>query len=269
MSSHYMICILIISPSLQTATATHHSLPFHMHTTGHAWYPASADFPSSAYRDDAVRLQTDNSFYPTDQSSSARFFVPVTQDSAHVQPYDTCDRSRHYDALPYTSSTSSTCVSAGYPPTPSFYYSEYYHSTRRPDNTPAFEMGSYASNTDKFSFDDFEILHAGDILALESPLPPHSGKDQQRLTNESSDGQADVNVSCESVCTHSDSSCDEYIVTSLDDSTTSSGVNGVSFPAQNWTSPDVVYGALCAPPHYALGDVQTAACETMKYETGQ
>lgn len=207
---------------------------------------------------------TDNSFCPNPESSASRFFVPCTQDMSQAHEFN--DRMRHYEPQSYAAAMPSTCVASGYPATPAFYYAEYYQPSRRSDQMQSFEMCEQTPATDKFSFDDFEVMHAGDILALESPLTSNCNKNVVHANKWSGGQNYGADVSCESVCTHSDSSCDEYIVTSLDDSSTSSAVTGNSFPVENWTSPDAVFPvgvpAQCTPPTLYL---QTSL-QTGKYE---
>jgi hypothetical protein len=84
-----------------------------------------------------------------------------------------------------------------------------------------------------------------------------------------------ADISSESMCTHSDSSCDEYIVTSLDDSSTSSGAAApVTFcPTGHWNT-DMGMTANVMPrlPQNALLPHQTEAFGAeadVKMESGE
>lgn len=239
-SSHNMICTKIISP-LSSVFAPLCTQPVHRQLpcpTQLDWYSAQPNFHDpAAWRDDAGRLDSQpvaNSFYSHEESAASRFFVPVSQDLGQVTAYDRC---RHYDSLPYAHSTAS--FSASYSAPGGLYYAEYY-PTRRPDQLHSYEMPDATAGLEKFSFEDLEILHAGDILALESPLPPgHNTSTAPNKWPDVSHSMADI--SSESICTHSDSSCDEYIVTSLDDSSTSSGATGTFCNAENWASSHIPF----------------------------
>lgn len=196
------------------------------------WYAVQATFQHeqpAAWRDQHLDHAAAHSFYPYEESNSSRsYFVPATQDL--TQAYDTV-RYRHFESLPYVH-TPATFSSNTYSSPASLYYAENYHPTRKSEQTP-YEMTEATAGMEKFSFEDFEVMHAGDILALESPLPSHA---YRAAAKKWPDVSQTADISSELICTHSDSSCDEYIVTSLDDSSTSScAVTYCS--AENWTSP--------------------------------
>ena len=231
------------------------------------WYSA----PAAAWREplDPQPQPAANSFYAHEESNASRFFVPVTQDHAQVAAYDSV-RCRHYDSLPYAHTTAS--FSANYSSPASLYYAEYYHSTRRPDQMHSYEMTDAAAGIEKFSFEDFEVLHAGDILALESPLPPASLKHSAATKKWPDVPHSVADISSESMCTHSDSSCDEYIVTSLDDSSTSSGAAVTYCPVENWSSSDILFhdgmGRSCMSDAGYM-QVQPGAEAGIKLEAGE
>ena len=150
----------------------------------------------------------ENTYHPEEEYANSRFIVTAANDAPQINPYDPSLCYRHFDGISHHSTPAPVhCY-----PSSNMYYSanEYHYQSYRSESFDV--ASSHHATSEKFSFDDFEVLHAGDILALESPIQ-QSGIISRRedLSNPA------FEVSSSSVYTHSDMSCDEYTVTSLDD----------------------------------------------------